>query len=106
MKTISASEFTSEVVQSNVPVVVDFFTPLCGPCKQIAPILNEIAEERGDTLKFVKVDASVDSILAASLQIRAVPAIFFFRGGKPVAQFTGFRPKKDLEKWIGEALAA
>jgi thioredoxin len=106
MKTILASEFTTEVVQSTVPVVVDFFTPFCGPCKQLAPILEEIAEEQGDAVKFVKIDASLDATLAASLEIRAVPTIFLFRSGKRVAQFTGFRPKKDLQKWIGEALAA
>ena len=106
MKTILASEFTSEVVQSNVPVVVDFFTPFCGPCKQLAPILEEIAEERGDALKFVKIDASLDATLATSLRIQAVPTVFVFRDGKPVTQFTGFRPKKGLQKWIDEALAA
>jgi len=106
MKTISASEFTAEVVQSTVPVVVDFFTPFCGPCKHIAPILEEIAEEKSKAIKFVKIDASLYSSLSASLKIQAVPTVFLFRGGKPVAQFTGFRPKKDLEKWIGESLAA
>src|ERR1700693_1012869 len=106
MKTISASEFTLEVVQSKVPVVVDFFTPFCGPCKQLSPVLEDIAKNKRYALKFVKIDASVDGALAASLRIQAVPTVFVFRGGKPVAQFTGFRPKKDLQKWIDEALAA
>ncbi len=106
MRTVTAAEFPSEVVGSTVPVIVDFFTPLCGPCKQLSPILEEIAEERGNALKFVKVDASVESVLAASFKIHAVPSIFIFRSGRPVAQLTGFRNKKDLNKWIDEALAA
>ena len=106
MKTITSDEFTTEVEKSNLPVLVDFFTPLCGPCKQIAPLLEEIAEERHGTLKVVKVDASIESTLAASLRIQAVPTVFIFRHGKPVAQFIGFRAKKELDKWIDEAIAA
>ena len=70
----------------------------------MAPILDQISSEQGDKVKIVKIDASVESDLAVEFEVRAVPTLVLMRGKSKTAQFTGFKSKKDLDKWLGENL--
>ena len=105
MKTITENEFQTEVLTSPLPVLVDFFTPTCGPCKSLAPVLEELATENAGTLKIVKVNAGTEPTLAGTYRITGVPTLLLFRGGKVVAQSLGDPGKKKLQKWITESLA-
>jgi len=106
MKEITSSQFESEVLQSDVPVLVDFYTEQCGPCRQMSPLVQEIEDESGGTLRVVKIDAGADPQFTASFRITAVPTIFLFSGGQRLGQVMGARGKKDMKKWIDETLGA
>ena len=79
-----------------LPVVVDFWAEWCGPCKLIAPLLDEIAKEKGDTVKVAKVDVDQNQSLSARYNIRAIPTLLFFKDGQLRDQVTGMTSKKDL----------
>ena len=106
IKTITENEFQAEGLASPLPVLVDFFTPTCGPCKTLAPTLEELATENAGKLKIVKVNAGTDPTLAGSYRIAGVPTLLLFRDGKVVAQSLGDPGKKKLQKWIAESLAS
>ena len=93
---ISASQFDNEVLQSEVPVLVDFWAEWCGPCKMIAPVLDEIAKEKGDSVKVGKVDIDKNQSLSFKYNVRAIPTLLFFKNGQVVDQVTGMTSKKDL----------
>ena len=84
MKQISSTEFDSEVLCSKEPVLVDFSTESCGPCRMLAPVLDEIGSESDGQIKVVTIDAASESTLAASFGVNAVPALFAFKGGNVV----------------------
>ena len=88
-------QFQKEVLESKVPVLVDFFATWCGPCKMIAPILEEIAEERED-FKIVKIDVDQVQALAVEYQIMSIPTLMVFRDGKAGAPVLGARPKQAI----------
>lgn len=104
MKQITANEFTSEVLEAQTPVLVDFFTEQCPPCRRIAPVIEEIEAASGSALKCVKIDASAELQLAAAFRITAVPTFLLFRNGTQLAQFTGERSRREIQRWIEEAL--
>jgi thioredoxin 1 len=106
MKEITSSEFESEVLRSDVPVLVDFYTEGCGPCRQMSPILGEIEAASSGVLKVVKMDASADAQFSASFQISAVPTLLLFHRGQQLGQVMGARSKRDLKRWIDESLGA
>lgn len=104
MKQISSTEFESEVLRATEPVLVDFFTDHCGPCRMLAPVLEEIGRESQGHIKVVKVDAASESALAASLGVNAVPALFAFKNGNVVGQTVGLKSKASLKKWFEDSL--
>lgn len=93
---ITDENWKSEVLDSGVPVVVDFWAEWCGPCKAIAPVLEEIAEERGDQLKIAKVNIDDHQQLAADFKVRAIPTLLVFKGGVVQDQITGAMNKAAL----------
>ncbi|MGZ0654520.1 thioredoxin [Coraliomargarita sp. W4R53] len=94
---LDSSNFDSTVTGSSVPVVVDFWAPWCGPCKAIAPILEEIANELGDAVKICKVNVDNNSEIASKYEIRAIPTILIFKGGSVAETVVGLTSKDDLK---------
>ena len=101
---LDESNFDREVTQDGKPVIVDFWAEWCGPCKMIAPLLDEIAREKGDAVKVAKVNVDENQSLSLKYNIRAIPALLFFKNGQLRDQVTGVTSKKDLLNRI-EALA-
>jgi thioredoxin 1 len=94
--TIDESSFDQQVTRSDKPVIVDFWAEWCGPCKLIAPLLDEIAREKADTIKVAKVNVDENQNLSLKYNIRAIPALLFFKDGQLRDQVTGMMSKKDL----------
>ena len=94
--TLDDSNFDKEVNQSTQPVLVDFWAEWCGPCKMIAPLLDEIAKEKAGVVKVVKVNVDDNQSLSARYNVRAIPTLLFFKGGQLRDQITGMTSKKDL----------
>jgi len=94
--TVDESTFDREVTRSDKPVIVDFWAEWCGPCKLIEPLLNEIAREKADTIKVAKVNVDENQNLSSKYNIRAIPALLFFKNGQLRDQVTGMTSKKDL----------
>jgi thioredoxin 1 len=94
--TVDESTFDREVTHSDKPVIVDFWAEWCGPCKLISPLLDEIAREKADTVKVAKVNVDENQNLSFKYNIRAIPALLFFKNGQLCDQVTGMMSKKDL----------
>lgn len=101
---LDESNFDREVTQDDKPVIVDFWAEWCGPCKMIAPLLDEIAREKADSVKVAKVNVDENQSLSLKYNIRAIPALLFFKNGQLRDQLTGVTSKKDLLSRI-DALA-
>ena len=93
---LDESNFEREVTQSNGAVIVDFWAEWCGPCKMIAPLLDEIAREKAGTVKVAKVNVDENQSLSFKYNIRAIPSLLFFKNGQLRDQVTGMTSKKDL----------
>jgi thioredoxin 1 len=102
--TIDEANFDNEVTKSAQPVLVDFWAEWCGPCKMIAPILDEIAKEKAGSVKVAKVNVDNNQSLSARYNVRAIPTLLFFKDGQLRDQVTGMTSKKDLLSRL-EALA-
>jgi thioredoxin 1 len=101
---ITDATFKQEVLESSLPVVVDFWAEWCGPCRMIAPALEEIATELKDKVKIVKLNIDENPTVASNLGIRSIPTLIIFKDGKAAAQKVGAAPKGELSKWISAAL--
>ncbi len=99
--TITADNFAEEVLQSDKPVLVDFWAPWCGPCKMLAPIVAEIAEEYADSVKVGKVNVDDEPALAAKFGISSIPALLVFQNGAVVNSAVGYRSKILVEDMLG-----
>jgi thioredoxin 1 len=97
---IDDRSFDSEIIQSDKPAVVDFWAPWCGPCKAIGPVIEELAEAYGETIKFTKCNVDENPATPAKFGIKAIPTLIFFKDGKVVDQITGMVAKSKLEDTI------
>ncbi|MGH3005630.1 MAG: thioredoxin [Gaiellaceae bacterium] len=102
-QTIKTDTFETEVLQSEKPVIVDFWAEWCGPCRAVAPVLDEIARERADDLRVVKVNIDEEPALAQRYGIMSIPTIVLFKSGEPAAAALGAQPKRMLERSLGLA---
>ena len=102
---VTTATFESEVLQSDKPVIVDFWAEWCGPCHAVSPVLERIAEEREDELKLVKVNIDEEPELAQRYGIMSIPTMILFEGGQPKAAALGAQPKGMLEKSLGLSAA-
>ncbi len=101
---VTDNNFQAEVLESETPVLVDFWAPWCGPCRVVGPVLEEIAAERG--LRIVKLNVDENQETAANFQILSIPTMILFKGGQPVKTVIGAYPKKRLEQELDPALTA
>ena len=101
---VTDATFEAEVLKSSLPVLVDFWAPWCGPCRVVAPVLEEIAQERDD-LRIVKLNVDENQQTAATYQVLSIPTLILFKGGAEAKKVIGAYPKKRLEAELEPALA-
>jgi thioredoxin 1 len=107
MEAVTEGTFEQEVLQSETPVLVDFWAEWCGPCHAVAPVLERIAEEREGELKLVKVNIDEEQELAVRYGVMSIPTMMLFRNGEPAAAVAGAQPKGAIERALGlEQVAA
>lgn len=104
VKDIADSSFEAEVIKADIPVLVDFWAPWCGPCKSIAPVLEEIATDYNGKLKVVKVNVDENPKTPTQFNVRGIPNLVFFKGGKVVDQIVGAVPKDQLVAAVSKVL--
>ena len=98
---VTEQSFDEEVVQSDKPVIVDFWAEWCGPCHAVAPVLDRIVEERNGDLKLVKVNIDEQPALSQRFGVQSIPTIVLFKDGAPAAAVIGAQPKGAIEKGLG-----
>lgn len=103
VKTITTETFASEVLQSNIPVLVDFYADWCGPCKMLSPILEEL-ERENDDVTFFKINIDENEDIAEKYQVFSIPNVVLFKNGKPAARSVGFKPAEEMQAFIDNAM--
>jgi thioredoxin 1 len=102
---VTDTNFQAEVIESEVPVLVDFWAPWCGPCRMVAPVVEEIAEERGEALKVVKLNIDENQDTAMQFNVLSIPTLMLFRDGQVAKTVIGAYPKRKLVAELEPALA-
>lgn len=103
---ITDAEFEEEVVNSSIPVLVDFWAEWCGPCKQIAPALEELAKEMDGKIKIVKINVDENTKVPTEYRIQAIPTLMLFKNGEMVDRQMGALPKSKIESWVKSSIEA
>lgn len=104
MKVVNDADFENEVLKSTTPVLVDFFASWCGPCRQMLPVVEEVAEEKKDLLKIVKMDVDESSQTPNSYDVQSIPTLILFKDGTVLDKKVGSLPKKELVAWLEDSL--
>jgi thioredoxin 1 len=102
---VTDQTFESEVINADVPTLVDFWAPWCGPCRMVAPIVEELAGEYEGRVKFVKLNTDENPAVSGRYGIRSIPTLLVFKGGEVKGQIVGFRPKSELKNRLDSVLA-
>jgi thioredoxin 1 len=102
---VTDNNFQAEVLESEVPVLVDFWAPWCGPCRMVAPVVEEIAQEHGDALKVVKLNIDENQQTAMEFNVMSIPTLIVFRNGQPAKTVVGAYPKRKLVAELEPAIA-
>ena len=102
--TIEDANFDELVLKARTPVLVDFWAPWCAPCRMVAPVVEELAEEYDGRVSFGKVNVDENPRVASQYGIMSIPTLILFKGGKPVSNIVGFRPKDQLKRNLDAAL--
>ncbi len=102
---VNDADFDKEVLQSETPVLVDFWAAWCGPCRALGPVVDEIAKQYNGKLRVAKMDVDRNSVTPGKYGIRGIPALLLFKGGKVADQIVGFVPKDTIDKSITKVLA-
>jgi thioredoxin 1 len=105
VREITDADFQSEVLESELPVLVEFWAPWCGPCHQLAPILGALAEERAGSLRVVKINQDENPVISSDYRVLALPTMLVFDHGEPIAQMVGARPKSAIAGELDRVLA-
>lgn len=99
---VNDASFEAEVLKSSIPVLVDFWAPWCGPCRMLAPVVEELANENSGSVKVVKVNTDESPNTAMNYGINSIPTVIVFKGGQPVNSFVGLQPKHKLQAALDE----
>ena len=101
---VNDSNFEEIVLQSKIPALVDFWAPWCAPCRMVAPVVEELAEEYDGRVSFAKLDVDQSPKTASQYGIMSIPSLIIFKDGSPISNLVGFRPKTDLKRGLDEVL--
>lgn len=104
-QSVDAAGFAAQVSKSDLPVVVDFWAPWCGPCKMMAPAYAQVGQALGNRARFIKVNTDDEQQLGSQHNIRSIPTLAVFKGGREVARMAGALPASELQRWVEAALA-